>query len=142
MVAEHRPPSVGETARPVLEPLEIPRLRPTRPGGDQAPALADVFLSFAGPLLATVSDDGPTPNQVTEFLLALARSAWNATLAPESDRPADGDTQRSAARLSRGVIELLIARKKRHFAADTRMIPAFEVRRECGAIRLSFAAAP
>lgn len=114
-----------------------PRPVPLRPPRREVPTrkVSETLLEFARPLLGEV-ESSMDPQDGLFVLLSLAMTAWNAVV-QDTWEPEKGQVERARAALRRlpkddrevmlPDFELLVERKRRHFADDPRLLDALDV---------------
>ncbi|WP_141590483.1 hypothetical protein [Myxococcus sp. AB056] len=124
--------------------LDLLSLATRRPKATHAPTrslptkkVSETLLEFAKPILEDV-EDSEDPQAELFTCLALALSAWNAVV-QDTWEPEKGWVERARAtlkRMPRDVremmlhdFELLVERKRRHFADDPRLLDALDIAR-------------
>ncbi|GHG88699.1 hypothetical protein [Comamonas sp. JC664] len=140
--------------------LDLPRMATQRPSSSQSPTrplpttkVSETLLEFAKPILEGV-EDSEDPEGELFTCLALALSAWNAVV-QDTWEPEKGWVERARATLGkmpRDVresvahdFELLVERKRRHFAGDPRLLDGLDIVERPGAdlgIRLAGVVTP
>jgi hypothetical protein len=127
----------GQYVGKALPSKSSPRPMPTRPPRREVPTrkVSETLLEFAQPLLGDV-ESSLDPQDGLFVLLSLAMTAWNAVV-QDTWEPEKGQVERARAALRRlpkddrevmlPDFDLLVERKRRHFADDPRLLDALDV---------------